>query len=229
MKQKRIVVFTGAGVSRESGLKTFRDGDGLWMGYNIEEVATPDAWIRDRKKVQDFYNRRRTEVLSAHPNAAHQLIADLQTQYDVVVITQNIDDLHERAGSKKVVHLHGEILKMRSDKNSGDLIEIHGDIAPDARAADGGFLRPHVVWFGEAVPEMEAASRIMTTAGISIVVGTSLQVYPAAGLIYGLPGQIPRYLVDPNPPQDAALLGFEVIPKKAVEGMRELYEKLMGG
>ncbi len=224
---KKVVVFTGAGVSRESGLKTFRDEDGLWMGYRVEDVATPDAWIRDRSMVQDFYNMRRREVLKAPPNAAHKLIARLEEKYEVQVITQNIDDLHERAGSQNVTHLHGEIMKMRSDRNSRKTFEITGDIAPDALAKDGGYLRPHVVWFGEDVPEMANAIRIVSTTDIFIVVGTSLQVYPAAGLVYSLPMGITKYLIDPRPPEDAVFMGFKVIARKAEEGMQEVFDELM--
>lgn len=226
MIKQKIVVFTGAGVSKESGLKTFRDDDGLWMGYNVEEVATPEAWVRDRKMVQEFYNMRRREVMKAQPNEAHKLIAALQKDYEVTVVTQNIDDLHERAGSKNVLHLHGEILKMRSDRNDKKLFEIHGDIDANARADDGGYLRPHVVWFGETVPALETAMPIVATAGIFIVVGTSLQVYPAAGLVYNLPMRIPKFLVDPNPPEDAGFMGFTVIKEAAVAGMKSLYKKL---
>lgn len=224
---KKLVVFTGAGVSEESGLKTFRDEGGLWMGYNVYEVATPEGWKSDRNKVLDFYNKRRQEVRKAQPNAAHLAIARLQDYYDVQVITQNIDNLHERAGSEKVLHLHGEIFKMRSDKNDLITWDIQGDIRFGSKAEDGGYLRPHVVWFGEAVPNIEVASQIMSTAEIFIVVGTSLQVYPAAGLVYSLPMKIPKYLVDPNPPEDASFLGFKVIRQKAGEGMELLCKDLM--
>lgn len=223
---KKIVVFTGAGVSEESGLKTFRDEGGLWMGYNVYEVATPEGWLADRKNVQNFYNMRRQDVLAAKPNTAHLAIAALQEKYDVHVVTQNIDDLHERAGSKKVTHLHGEILKMRSDKSEQPTWDIREDIPHAALAEDGGYLRPHVVWFGEPVPEIEAAARIMSTADIFIVVGTSLQVYPAAGLIYSLPPGIPKILVDPNPPATAGSMGFRVIAKKGGAGMLEVLKEL---
>lgn len=221
-----MIVFTGAGISEESGLKTFRDEDGLWMGYNVYEVATPEGWKVNRNVVQGFYNHRRREVLNAEPNQAHKAIAELQTKYDVWVITQNIDDLHERAGAKNVIHLHGEILKMRSEKNEYKTYEIRADIEPDAKAPDGGFLRPHVVWFGEAVPEIETAETIMPTADIFIVAGTSLQVYPAAGLIHSLPPDIPKYLIDPNPPFADGYMGFKVIPEKAAAGMSKLLEVL---
>lgn len=223
---KRLVVFTGAGISEESGLKTFRDEGGLWMGYNVYDVATPEAWKADRNKVQDFYNMRRKEVLKAQPNDAHKAIARLQGKYDVHVITQNVDDLHERAGSRNVTHLHGEILKMRSENDGTKLFDIKRDILPDAKSEDGGYLRPHVVWFGEAVTELENAATIMSTADIFIVVGTSLQVYPAAGLIHILPDGIPKYLIDPQPMELDPSLNFNVISKKASEGMKELVEMI---
>lgn len=219
---KRLIVFTGAGISEESGLQTFRGTDGLWMGYNVYEVASPEGWRANRQLVQQFYNMRRREVLKAEPNAAHTAIAELQSKYDVWVITQNVDDLHERAGSKNVVHLHGEILKMRSEKNDKVTFDIREDIPLDARAADGGYLRPHVVWFGEAVPEMERAEALMPTAEIFVVAGTSLQVYPAAGLIHSLPYGIPRFLIDPFPPFKDNYMGYKVIAQKASAGMAEL-------
>ncbi len=219
---EKITVFTGAGISAESGLKTFRDEDGLWMGYNVYEVATPEGWKANRKLVQEFYNMRRREVAKAIPNAAHEAIAELQSKYHVQVITQNIDDLHERAGSKNVIHLHGEIFKMKSDRDGTMISEIRDDIDADAKAPDGGYWRPHVVWFGEAVPEMESAELELRDADIFIVVGTSLQVYPAAGLVYALPPGIPKYLVDKNPPSVSNLHGYTVIGKPATEGMQDL-------
>src|SRR5437016_2977911 len=189
--KKHIVVLTGAGISAESGLKTFRDSDGLWMGYNVEDVATPRAWKKDPKLVLDFYNMRRKDVAAASPNAAHIGLAELEKKYDVTIVTQNIDDLHERGGSTKVIHLHGEIFKMRSEfadpfrsfASQKDVYEIKGDINWGDKAEDGFQLRPHIVWFEEPVPLIEEAVRIMTTADIFVLVGTSLQVYPAAGLI----------------------------------------------
>lgn len=223
---KKLVVFTGAGISAESGLKTFRDEDGLWMGYDVYQVATPEGWRANRNLVQKFYNLRRKEVLKALPNAAHLAIAALQSKYQVQVITQNIDDLHERAGSKNVIHLHGQILKMRSERNESKIFDIRDDIAPDARAADGGYLRPHVVWFGEPVPEMEKAERELSDTDIFIVVGTSLQVYPAAGLLFSLPKGIPKYLVDKNPPV-MGNQGFTIISKPATDGMKDLLHLLL--
>ncbi len=223
---KKLVVFTGAGISAESGLKTFRDEDGLWMGYNVYEVATPEGWRANRKLVQEFYNMRRREVAKALPNAAHVAIAELQSKYDVLVITQNIDDLHERAGSGHVIHLHGEIFKMKSDRDETMIREIREDIAFDAEAPDGGYWRPHVVWFGEAVLEIEHAEHELKDADIFVVVGTSLQVYPAAGLLYGLPPGTPKYLVDKNPPAISYTRGIHVIAKPATEGMQDLLKLL---
>lgn len=225
---KKLVVFTGAGVSAESGLKTFRDEGGLWNGFNVYEVATPEGWAKNRRMVQEFYNMRRRDVRGAEPNDAHKTIALLQRHFDVHVITQNIDDLHERAGSKNVLHLHGEIMKMRSDKNDQVTWDVPGDIEPDARAADGGFLRPHVVWFGEAVPEMEVAAQVAAGADIFIVIGSSLQVYPAAGLAYAAPAGIPKYLIDPNPPDMAQVPDFQIITANAAAGMKKVYQELAG-
>lgn len=223
---KKITVFTGAGISAESGLKTFRDEDGLWMGYNVYEVATPEGWKANRKLVQEFYNMRRREVAKAIPNVAHEAIAELQSRYHVQVITQNIDDLHERAGSENVIHLHGEIFKMKSDLDDSCFQEIREDIAQDAKAPDGGFWRPDVVWFGEPVPEMVNAEKALTDTDIFIVVGTSLQVYPAAGLLYALSPGIPKYLIDKNPPAILHASNLTVIAKQATEGMQDLLNLL---
>ncbi|HEU5366330.1 MAG TPA: NAD-dependent deacylase, partial [Hanamia sp.] len=198
--KKNLIVLSGAGISAESGLKTFRDSDGLWMGYDVYEVASPQGWQKNPKLVLDFYNQRRKEVGKAQPNAAHKGIADLERYFNVTVITQNIDDLHERAGSKNVIHLHGEIFKMRSEKDEKTFYEIKGDIHFGEKAPDGSQLRPHVVWFGEQVPMIEKAVLILQTADIFMLVGTSLQVYPAAGLIDILPAGIPKYIIDKNPP-----------------------------
>ena len=192
MAKRKLVVLSGAGVSAESGLKTFRDSDGLWEGYNIEDVATPGAWRRNRELVLEFYNYRRKNVLAAQPNAAHYGLASLQDDFDVHIITQNIDDLHERAGSRKVLHLHGEIFKMRSEKNEALVYDIRDDIRLGDTAGDGAQLRPHIVWFEEPVPKIEEAIPIVNDADILVVVGTSLVVYPAAGLITYSRSQIPQ-------------------------------------
>ena len=224
---KNLVVLTGAGISAESGLKTFRDGDGLWNGYDVYEVATPEGYRKNPKLVLDFYNMRRREVAAALPNAAHRAIADLQSYFDVTIITQNIDDLHERAGSKKVLHLHGEIFKMRGEKDIDTFYEIHEDINIGDIAPDGTQFRPHVVWFNEEVPMIINASRVMSGADLFILAGTSLQVYPAAGLIDYLPGFIPKFIIDKNPPYIPPHHNFHVIKNTATEGMKELKEIIL--
>lgn len=220
------MVLTGAGISAESGLKTFRDSDGLWMGYDVYQVATPEGWKKDPELVLDFYNQRRKEVAKAFPNAAHKGISDFQNDFNVTVITQNIDDLHERAGSKNVVHLHGEIFKMRSVNDANTFYEIRNDIQFGQKAPDGFQLRPHVVWFGEAVPMIEEAAKIFSTADVFILVGTSLQVYPAAGLIDFLPAGIPKYIIDKNPSFIAGN-DFIVIEKLATEGVEKVKKLIL--
>jgi NAD-dependent deacetylase len=198
---KKIVVLTGAGISAESGLKTFRDSDGLWEGYNIEDVATPEAWQRNPQLVQDFYNARRKSVLEAKPNAAHYALAKLEDNYDVTIITQNIDDLHERGGSTNVIHLHGIITHSQSSLNPALTYPIDGwEIKMDEVCELGSPLRAHVVWFGEAVPMIEKAALVCSGADIFILAGTSLAVYPAAGLINYVPRRMPKYIIDPNIP-----------------------------
>ena len=224
---KNLVVLTGAGISAESGLKTFRDNDGLWMGYNVYEVATPEGYKKNPTLVLDFYNMRRREVAAALPNAAHKGIADLQNHFNVTVITQNIDDLHERAGSENVLHLHGEIFKMRGEKDINTFYEIKEDINLGDTAPDGTQFRPHVVWFNEQVPMIEKASIVMSDADIFVLAGTSLQVYPAAGLIDHLPGNVPKYIIDTNPPYVPPHHNFHVIQKSATEGIIELEKKLL--
>lgn len=225
--KKNLIVLTGAGISAESGLKTFRDSDGLWMGYDVYEVASPQGWQKNPQLVLDFYNQRRREVAKAKPNAAHSGIAELQNNFNVTVITQNIDDLHERAGSKNVIHLHGEIFKMRSERDESTFYEIAGDIEFGQKAPDGSQLRPHVVWFGEPVPMIEQAARVMTSADIFILAGTSLQVYPAAGLIDYLPPGIPKFIIDNNPPYVPEHLNFRIVQKPATAGVREVKELLI--
>lgn len=226
MNKKKLVVLTGAGVSAESGLKTFRDSDGLWEGYDINEVATATAWKRNPGLVLEFYNMRRKGVKEAKPNAAHYGLADLQNDFDVTIVTQNIDDLHERAGSKNVLHLHGEIFKMRSVSNEDLIYPIYEDIKLGDKAEDGGQLRPHIVWFEEAVPMMEEAVRVVRQAEIFVVVGTSLVVYPAAGLVNYAPYQIPKFIVDKKIPYTSALYNLSVIEKPATEGIKELKLRL---
>jgi NAD-dependent deacetylase len=224
---KHLVILTGAGVSAESGLQTFRDSDGLWMGYDVYEVASPQGWKKNPALVLDFYNQRRKEVLKAQPNDAHKIIAQLQDHFKVTIITQNIDDLHERAGSTDVLHLHGEIFKMRSEKDDQIFYEIKDDILLNEKANDGHQLRPHVVWFGEQVPMIIKAKEIMEEADLFVLVGTSLQVYPASGLIDFLPSGIPKYIIDKHPPAIAPHHNFHVIEKPATEGMKVVKELLM--
>jgi NAD-dependent deacetylase len=221
---KNIIFFTGAGVSAESGIKTFRDADGLWENHNIYEVATPEAFAANPQLVLDFYNARRRQMYTAEPNDAHLAIAELQARHNVHVVTQNIDNLHERAGSRQVLHLHGELDKGRSSVNENLLIPLHGkDIRIGDKAPDGTQLRPHVVWFGEAVPALNEAVSIIERADILVIVGTSLQVYPAAGLIDYVNHHCSVFYIDPKavkPPRHRNKI--HVIAKKAVEGVGEL-------
>lgn len=219
---KRIVVFTGAGVSADSGLATFRDADGLWAEYRIEDVCTPEALARNRALVVEFYNRRRREMLEAEPNAGHRAIAALEEKFEVV--TQNVDNLHERAGSSRVTHLHGELMRLRSERDAEQTVPVEGWEQPlDARAPDGALLRPHIVFFGEAVPMFDRAAQIAAGADIFVVVGTSLAVYPAASLVrYVRPG-VPVYVVDPGHPDVSGIRNqLTFIHKRAAEGMPEL-------
>ena len=226
MIKKKLVVLSGAGISAESGLKTFRDSDGLWEGYEVTEVATPRAWRKNPQLVLDFYNMRRQNVAEAKPNAAHYGLAALEDFFDVSIITQNIDDLHERAGSKKILHLHGEIFKMRSEKDESLIYDIRGNISLGELADDGAQLRPHIVWFEEPVTMIETAIPIVQQAEIFVVVGTSLVVYPAAGLInYTKPG-IPVYVVDKKIPYLSTNGNLTVIEKPATEGIADLISLL---
>ena len=225
---KKIVVLTGAGISAESGLKTFRDSDGLWEGYNIEDVATPQAWQRNPKLVQDFYNMRRKDVLAAKPNAAHIALAKLEEWFDVTIITQNIDDLHERAGSTKVLHLHGIITRSQSSINPKLTYPIEGwELGMDELCELGSPLRAHVVWFGEDVPTIEEAARICAGAELFILSGTSLAVYPAAGLIHYVKSRVKKFIVDPNIPVVNRLTNVIEIQAKATVGIPELVDELI--
>lgn len=227
---KKLVVFTGAGVSADSGIATFRDSDGLWANYRIEEVCTPEALARDRAKVVEFYNLRRRETLSKEPNAAHRAIAELEKYFDVEVVTQNVDNLHERAGSTRVTHLHGELTKLRSTANPDLIYPIEGwEQKLDARAEDGSYLRPHIVFFGESVPMFDRATKIVEKADILVVVGTSLAVYPAASLVHYVDRNVPIYLVDPGQP-DVAMIRNPLthIRERAAVGMPKLLETLVG-
>ena len=225
---KKVIVFTGSGISAESGIKTFRESGGLWEEYRIEDVATPEAWRKNPDLVLDFYNQRRKQVLEAKPNAAHEAIARLQKKYDVHVITQNIDDLHERAGSKKVLHLHGEIRKVRSSLNPNLIYELDGwELKKGDKCENGSQLRPHIVWFGEQVPEMDNAIELTESAKIFIVIGTSLQVYPAASLIQHAPYDAALYLIDPNATKISYLPYMNIIKETAGKGVPELVDELM--
>lgn len=220
--KKKLVVLTGAGISAESGLKTFRDSDGLWDGYDVTEVATPRAWKKNPQLVLDFYNMRRTNVRDAQPNAAHYGLAALEADYQVIIITQNIDDLHERAGSTNVMHLHGEIFKMRSESNESLVYDIRGDIKLGDTAEDGGQLRPHIVWFEEPVPLIGEAAMLVEEADLFAVIGTSLVVYPAAGLVNYAPSHIPKYIIDKKVPYTSAVHNLTVIEQPATTGVQQL-------
>lgn len=224
--KKKIVVLSGAGISAESGLKTFRDSDGLWEGYEIEEVATPRAWKRNPQLVLDFYNMRRSNVRDAVPNSAHKVLAELEEHFDVHIITQNIDDLHERAGSTNVMHLHGEIFKMRSEHDETLIYPIRNDINLGDTAEDGAQLRPNIVWFEEPVPMIEHAVPVIYSADIFILVGTSLAVYPAAGLVDYVRPEVAKYVLDSRIPSVSRYRNVIPIEKPATEGAAELKQIL---
>ncbi len=230
MAKQKLVVLTGAGISAESGLRTFRDSDGLWEGYNVQDVATPRAWRKDPQLVLDFYNMRRKDVAAAQPNSAHKALAELEAHFDVHIVTQNIDDLHERAGSTKVMHLHGEIVKMRSEKDPfpHKLFAYNKDILLGDKAKDGSQFRPHVVWFEEAVPMIEQAIPVMYEADIFLLIGTSLAVYPAAGLVDYVKEKVVKYVVDKSIPAVSRYKNVIPIEKPATEGMAELRCILLG-
>lgn len=226
MGKPKLVISSGAGISAESGISTFRDAGGLWENVPVMEVASADGFRRNPGKVHDFYNARRHALLKAQPNAAHKALVELEKDYDVYVITQNVDDLHERAGSKNVLHLHGELMKIRSVSNP-DYIESldieHLDTTPQTRGKNGDLMRPHIVFFQEAVPEIEHAVEIVQSADIFVVIGTSLVVYPAAGLIECVRPGVPIYYIDPNPAPGAERKpGVTVIKATATEGMKIL-------
>ena len=220
------MVLTGAGISAESGLKTFRDGDGLWMGYDVYEVASPEGWKKNPKLVLDFYNARRREVAAAKPNMAHTGLAELETDFEVTIITQNIDDLHERGGSSRIIHLHGEIFKMRSVADEKLIYPIRDDINWGDLADDRAQLRPHIVWFGEAVPMMEKAFAIMRDCDYFVVIGTSLQVYPAASLLHYARSALPTYIIDKNIPVTENYPMLHLIEMPATAGVAHLRKLL---
>jgi NAD-dependent deacetylase len=224
---KKLVILSGAGISAESGLKTFRDSDGLWEGYDVNEVATPGGWKKNPELVLEFYNMRRMNVRDAIPNAAHLGLAELEKYFDLDIITQNIDDLHERAGSTRVLHLHGEIFKMRSELDERIVYPIRENIRFGDKAPDGGQWRPHIVWFEEPVPLIADASRLVRKADILVIIGTSLAVYPAAGLIDFASPQTPKFIVDKNIPYTRDIQNLYAIQKPATEGIGELKEQLL--
>ena len=225
---KHIVVLSGAGISAESGLTTFRDAGGLWEGYDIRDVATPEAWHKNAALVLDFYNMRRKSALSALPNAGHLALVELEKQYKVTVITQNVDNLHEKAGSTKVLHLHGELFKSRSTGDERLIYDIDGwELKQGDKCSKGFQLRPHIVWFGEMVPMMDRAVEEAATADIFIVVGTSLQVYPAAGLLDYVAAETPKYIIDPNMPEVRKSANLFLMEEKATTGLPKLVKELL--
>ena len=224
--KKKLVVLSGAGISAESGIQTFRGQDGLWNGYDIMEVASPQGWAKDRELVLDFYNQRRKQASTVSPNGGHIGLADLEADFDVHIVTQNIDDLHEQAGSSKVLHLHGELFKSRSTLDPSLVYEMESlEIKVGDKCEKGSQLRPHIVWFGEAVPMFEVAIDIAAQADIFVVIGTSLAVYPAASLSEFTPLGIPKFIIDPNIP-DTSLSDFQKIELGASEGLKVLQEAL---
>lgn len=226
---KKVVVFSGAGMSAESGISTFRDSGGLWENHRIEDVATYDAWVQNQELVMNFYNLRRKQLYEVEPNAGHYALVKLEEKFDVNIITQNVDDLHERAGSKKVLHLHGELKKVRSTVDPDLVYELDGwELKKGDLCKKGSQLRPHIVWFGEPVHMIAPAAEISSKADVFIVVGTSLLVYPAAGLIDYVPHHVPKYLVDPNAKEIRHLSSLHVINEKSGTGLVKLVDELLG-
>jgi NAD-dependent deacetylase len=225
--KKKIAVLTGAGISAESGIKTFRDADGLWENHRIEDVATPEAFHYNPELVLEFYNQRRRQLLTCQPNRAHLALAELERKFDVTIITQNVDDLHERAGSTNIIHLHGELLKMRSSANPYLIYDCKQDIKLGDKCPLGSQLRPHIVWFGEAVPEIERAVPVVAHCDILIVIGTSLLVYPAAGLVNYAKYDIPKWLIDPGQLQLPRIPNLTFFNQKATTGVDRLVKELL--
>ncbi|MBS1544026.1 MAG: NAD-dependent deacylase [Bacteroidetes bacterium] len=224
---KKLVVLSGAGISAESGIPTFRDAGGLWEGYRVEDVATPDAWRRDRALVLDFYNERRKKALSVKPNRGHEILAELESRFDVTIVTQNVDNLHERAGSSNVIHLHGSLFESRSTVDENLVYPIKGwELKLGDKCEKGSQLRPNIVWFGEMVPKMEEAAAYAQDADIFIVVGTSMVVYPAAGLIEYVRREVPKFIVDPGSPEFRDARDIVFIREKASTGLEKVREEL---
>ncbi|WP_420602105.1 SIR2 family NAD-dependent protein deacylase [Flagellimonas sp.] len=227
MSKQKVVVLTGAGMSAESGLKTFRDANGLWEGHDVMEVASPQGFARNPELVLEFYNQRRRQLLEVSPNAGHSALVELESHFDVSIITQNVDNLHEQAGSSHVVHLHGELFKVRSTVNENHVLDWKKDLVLGDLDDNGHQLRPHIVWFGEMVPMLETAAYITQQADVLIIIGTSMQVYPAASLINYSPQETPIYFVDPRPNINASdYRNLEVIAKTATEGVPNLVAQL---
>ena len=225
--KKKLVVLTGAGISAESGIKTFRDADGLWEGHNVNDVATPEGWRKNPKLVLDFYNKRRQQLKEVQPNLGHQILSELENDFEVQIITQNVDNLHEKAGSSKVLHLHGELLKVRSTINRNYILDWEIDLNIGDVDDKGNQLRPHIVWFGEEVPALEQAVAIIEKADILIIIGTSLQVYPAAGLMNFAKPWIPVYYIDPKPAQIYDLPNdIKIIAATGSKGMKIVQKDL---
>ncbi len=222
--RKKIVILSGAGISAESGIQTFRDGDGLWENHRIEDVATPHAWMTNPELVLEFYNMRRKHVLMAKPNTAHHLLAGLENQHDVQIITQNVDDLHERAGSTNILHLHGEILKKRCTINEEQIAPAEENMLLE-KTPWGGYWRPHIVWFGEEVPLLEKAAQWVNEADVFVVVGTSLLVYPAASLIHYAHPKCQQWIIDPKIPQQISS-HFNIIESPANSGIQKFIDQL---
>jgi NAD-dependent deacetylase len=226
--KKKLVVLTGAGISQESGIPTFRDSNGLWEGFRVEDVASPEGWYKNPAVVLDFYNQRRKKALEVQPNQGHKILAELETDFDVVIVTQNVDDLHERAGSSNVIHLHGSLFESRSTIDETLVYPIKGwELNPGDLCERGSQLRPNIVWFGEMVPLIEVAAQHAAEAEIFLVVGTSLVVYPAAGLIHEVPYDAIKYVVDPNLPESNRVAGVKYIKEKASTGMQLVRNELL--
>ena len=226
--KKKLVVLTGAGISAESGIKTFRDSDGLWEGHNVMDVATPEGWHKNPALVLDFYNQRRRQLKEAKPNLGHEILAELEKDFEMHIITQNVDDLHERAGSTNVLHLHGELLKVRSVRNPNHILDWQEDLNFGDLDDENNQLRPHIVWFGEEVPALDQAIQITKTADYFAVIGTSLQVYPAAGLIDFTSRETPLFYIDPKPIKIPNLRNpLEIIPEVASKGVEIMRNKLL--
>lgn len=230
MKKKKLVILTGAGMSAESGISTFRDSNGLWEQYNVEDVASIEGWMRNPSLVQEFYNARRKQLITTQPNKGHLGLVELEKHFDVHIITQNVDNLHERAGSSNILHLHGELMKVRSTRNESRIYELSADnceITMESRDEYGDSLRPHIVFFGEAVPMIEPAIDITIEADIYVVIGTSLNVYPAAGLLQYVKPGVPIYIIDPKPVKAPGINNIHYIAKGASEGVAELTQILL--